>query len=757
MFRFWLPVACYLVSMLSPLACCADSPSRGQPSVEIRVGIRNVWKVGYPTLHTITIQSDGVPMSGTIGLQTCDGDGVPVLYRDARWRFAVGDVGAVTIEAIAMHGRATRPIHVILFDDDGHVRLDRELSREERGTPLPATQPWVLGIGRDLNLDQAAMKSAKGALPDYSTVQVSQASELPTLWEAYTAVDLVILSSSSETLNRQLTDPQTEALRRWIAMGGRCAMTLGAHAESLLQHPNIAAIIPGTFRSTSKDCDPAIMESLVGGQGESGRTQRLGNLECALFDMEAATVDLTTLNGNRTRLPLIARWAHGTGKVHFLATELDSDVLANWPNRTALLRYFLKDQWEKGEGRSDKQVYQGYDDLSGQLNATLDFFPKLQLSNLAQLSVIAGLLSLILGPLDFFVVSRAWNRPRATWLTLVICSLGGCLVVAGLNRSWKPREPSINCLSLVDIDFKTHQLIGRGFAHCYGGSRGAFDISARHASLKPKGDSPADNLLPAEGAAIDLDWLGQPGRGLGGFDSMVATDREMPRYEIVKEDQRGTRMQGVGIPAAGTKSLSLRWSESLTISESTYALTTVLGSADLLEGSVSNPLDIDLYNGFLVYRGRAYAMPVRFRSGDRVAFSSATIPKDITRRLQRRQNVGGEEKGTPWDPADRNKWDRLCELLCFHRAAGADAYSSLYHRYLSTLDGSDLLRLDRAILFAEIPSETLQWSIRRNGSPVESVDGEHRTFLRLIIPVSQRAKNGSSGSNSSSIPSPSSK
>ena len=126
-------------------------------------------------------------------------------------------------------------------------------------------------------------------------------------------------------------------------------------------------------------------------------------------------------------------------------------------------------------------------------------------------------------------------------------------------------------------------------------------------------------------------------------------------------------------------------------------------------------------------------------------------PTRSTRRLQRRQYVGGEERSTPWDPADSGKLGRLMELISFHELAGSSRYTGLYNRYLSELDCSDLIRLDRAILICELKDPTLSWSLRRNAIPIQAAEGQRKTLLRLIIPVSQN-KNASPASSSVNPP-----
>ncbi len=718
----------------------------GSDTIQFRaeMGLGGFWKVGYPTRTAIDITSGSKEVDGRLEIQTLDGDGVPVVYQSDSWRVRIKPKSTLRLEVQAKHGRSNATIIVRIVGMDGTVLHERPLLAEERGTALPATQPWVVGIGSDkLNLSQGAMKSVRGALPENTSAQLTSVEQLPLSAGCYGGVDVLILSSANAELNQNMTSVKALAIKDWIAQGGRCVLSLGKQAESWLKTPEFAMLVPGEFKGVLPDCDPGPLESYLKSQS------RLANLVCSLFAIESSAIDLVFKTKNRQSFPMIARWAFGAGKVTFLATELDGEQILTWESRPSLLKQFLDEQWEKKDARTDKRVTMGYDDISGQLNATLDNFPLLTLGNLASLSVLAGLFCLVIGPLDYFLVARSMKRPGGTWITLLICSLGSCLFVTGLANRWKPQMPSMNSLELLEIDYQTQTLRGRGFAHCYGGSRGVFDFSAHRRAQGLNAGTDSSNTK------VQIDWFGQPGKGLGGFESSVATDRGMPVYRISVSpvssyEGEGSPVsvsttanpsvfgiRGVGIPAAGTKSLSATWQEHITLSSETNKLSRVVGSIDLLEGTFENPLDVDLLDALLIYRGRAYALDTRIRVGQQISFSAMTVPKDITRRLQRRQNVGGEERSTPWNPGDSGRLDRLMELISFHKSAGGSKYTGLYNRYLSELDFSDVIRLDRAILICEFKDPSLTWSMRRNSVPIQATEGTRKTFLRLIIPVSQ--------------------
>jgi hypothetical protein len=716
---------------------------QSDPSISVAMGLGGYWKVGYPTQTKIDIQAGSQALTGRVEVQTCDGDGVGVVYSDPAWQVQLQANAHTQMAMSIKHGRSNRPILIRILQNDGQLVREHLLNADERGTVLPATQPWVVGIGTDgLKLDQGLLKSARGTLPEYSSTSLTKIEQLPTSWLGYSGVDLLVLSSSNISLNQALAFENAEAIHEWVVQGGHLAMTLGMDSPTLMKHSNLAAILPGTLDRVSGSCESGPLESFL-----SSQTQ-LDSLQCAVCSLRTGTVELTTQGIDRLKFPLIARWALGCGKVVYLATEIDSPEMNKWDNRTSVLKLLLDGQWERKSFQRDKLRYQGYDDLSGQLNATLDRFPNLTLGDLTSISIIAGLLCLIIGPFDYFVVSRSWKRPRGTWVTLGLCSIGSCMIATGLAQSWKPTTPSMNTLELIDIDLKTQNVNGRAFSHFYGGTRGSFDFEAsrRGPGGATKGVAPA--------SAVSLDWFGQPGRGLGGFESTVATDRGMPNYRIQGSKTISNALEtsrarapgtsfglfGVGIPTAGTKALSARWSERVEIPSTTNSLTLVAGSIDLLDGSITNPLEVDLLDSMLVYRGRAYSNSTRFRSGETMTLTQNSLPKDVVRKLQRRQSVGAEERSVPWDPGSNDNLDRLVEMIAFHQSAGGSNYTGLYNRYLGELDASDVMRYDYAVLLARVDEPALAWSVHRDSIPVPSIEGNRRTYLRLFIPVARSSK-----------------
>jgi hypothetical protein len=59
----------------------------------------------------------------------------------------------------------------------------------------------------------------------------------------------------------------------------------------------------------------------------------------------------------------------------------------------------------------------------------------------------------------------------------------------------------------------------------------------------------------------------------------------------------------------------------------------------------------------------------------------------------------------------------------------------LSNRYLSSLECSDLLKLERAVLFGFISEPVTKWTSRRDDIPVQTYGGKQTTAVRMCLQV----------------------
>jgi hypothetical protein len=246
-------------------------------------------------------------------------------------------------------------------------------------------------------------------------------------------------------------------------------------------------------------------------------------------------------------------------------------------------------------------------------------------------------------------------------------------------------------------------------------------------------------VLQPSAPAVDprLDWQGLPGKGLGGMESNLLSDQGMPAYSVslpAGEDEDASRaaIEGVGIPASGTKCLFATWSQRFT-PQGASKLRELQG-IDQIEGLLVNPLSQDLLRPVLMYHNWVYQLPSRLRAGEELTLTYDLVPKDLMRRLNRRQIVNNSDQITPWMPEDRQSLDRLLEIMMFYKAGGGANYTHLQHRFQPRIDISNALDLDHAVLFGELNEPLGVVAVEAVGAD-EVKQETNRIWCRVLLPV----------------------
>jgi hypothetical protein len=691
------------------------------------------WKVGYPTLTRVTLENIAEEFRGSIEFETVDADGVSIVY-EAPCRLKPGETATVSL--LTKHGRLQRPMFVRLRRVDGSLSTPQLVTASERGTGLPVEQPWVVGLGSSLNLDQAAMKSTQGLLPTYSSSEVDDSAELPTDPQGYAGVDLLVIAAGPFILSPDFPSAQQSAIVGWVHWGGDCLVCVGRYGERLQSGHWLTALTGQAVASVASGLDPGTLESYL------ASSNKLADLSCSRFPLlDEALVDVALSDERRQKVPLVYRRAAGLGRAVVFAADLELPPLRDWVDRPVLLNKLFNDALALPNLGANQPArgpnFRGYDDLAGQLRGTLQEFPPVRAGSLPLITSIILAFLLLVGPLDYFIIARLWRRPLWTWWSLL-----GWTVVAGaaiglIGHAWKPSQFFTNRLEMLDVDMVTGVQRGQAFVHQYAGVSGTFDFAAQAQPLRTVASAGlgATSLLPTQ-----VSWDGQPGPSLGGFASAIRSDFGFPSYRASGGERPSTSLSGVAIPTAGVKTLYVGWDErnesrSTDQPQASAEGFTVDPGSDLIQGRWTNPFDQDLLDGLLFYRGWLYRLPTRLPSGASFQLSTQDLPKDLARYLQRRQISNNTDVGLPWDPTNTRDLPRLVEILTLHQAAGGRSYTGLFQRYRPELDLSRLLPLKRIIILARLDRSLLEWSVARGGVPLASPDQQRATYLRLVLPV----------------------
>ncbi|MCR9291945.1 MAG: hypothetical protein NXI32_04445 [bacterium] len=713
--------------------------------VAVQVGFSGAWKLGHICPVRVEVQGALLSAARIVRVRSIDGDGVDVAYDrvlgESEWQSSSAEIWLPV-----RVGQAGLELLVELLDADGQVLASVPAESQDLQS-LDSDQPLVLALNSSLGLEQLLRSNASGTDSNFSTVVISDPEQLPPDWRDYSSVDVLLIAAQDVEFLDAIGD-KWQALDLWIRNGGGCVISVSPQiAEQLMAQqeafrernqpiadsdtenattpsPEVGLsaflkLLPGNVLGQGVISDPGALESLVGTQDP------LERFSAVRFEAERGRVELAFSDTLSRSTPWWITFAHGHGTVRVVLSDLDAPAFNNWDDRRLfwekLIEPYLDRKLLEGsvaESQTADTSYLGYDDLVGQLRATLDVFQGVRVISFGQISAALIAIVLLIGPVDYLISVRWLKRPQVSWWFTGAVLLLACSALAWLGSWVHEDRVLVNTVQILDIDGAAGTSTGTLWSHVYCGNARKLNVQARG----------------GDGAAVTLDWQGLPGQGLGGLNTQLSTDRGMPPYRIELAADRSSSIFGVGIPTGGSKGFSANWSGAIDL-ETDFDLSELPG-VDQLTGEFKNPFAADVKDSVIFYHNWFYRLNSRIPAGDRVTISSDTIPKDIARKLNERREIDDKVSTRKWDPSDRDSVDRLLELMMFHKAATGSNYTSLAHRYQPMMDHSNLLETDYAILVGRLDEPLVALEV--NNEDDTSVDAQQlmdRVWFRLLIPV----------------------
>lgn len=744
--------ACQGQTKVGTSADFAEIGLRESEGLEVALGINGVWKIGQVTPVRVKLPFSLASRAKTLAVHTFDGEGVAVTYK--RSIDVAGDVAGNSNEPSLLWtsvtiGRSEQRLKVQIIDSAGEVLGEKELSGAELGKALPPGQPWIVAVGNTLGVESATQVNSASGLPSYSTTLVTSIDQLPDNWRGFSGCDAIIVASSgqsgaqsgsapsgsAEPLIANLSEAQWRAIGDWIGQGGSAVISLGDYAARMPAESPLRALLPGTYVDQLPNISTSPLEA------STATNIQLAPIVAVRLKNVRGKIELSMVDNSGKRFPWWVRYSVGKGAIHYFGSDLDHRVLRDWKDRRVVWEKVLASLWQTPQtdsGNLEKNVsgatYLGYEDLIGQLRATLDYFPSARIFSFGEITLYLATILIVIGPLDYWVSVRWLRRPQISWyLAGTVIGLSS-LALIWVEWSSTPKQLLLNSAQIVDFLPERNRTLVSAWTHVYSSRARTFDVS-----LKPEN---ADQ----EGDDVRLDWQGLPGKGLGGMESNLLIEQGMPAYAIdvtgssgvrtraTKSDTGQATIMGVGIPSSGTKCLFSTWSEPLKpLGESRLR---ELKGIDQIEGQLVNPISQDILQPILMYHNWVYQLPSRIRPGEELSITYEMLPKDLMRRLNRRRMVNSNDVITRWNPDDRESIDRLLEIMMFYKASGGMSYTHLQNRFQPRVDISNLLSIDHAILVGQLAKPLA--SVQIENVVASQVKQEtNSTWCRVILPVAR--------------------
>lgn len=709
-----------------------DEVESGERGFRADLGVDGKYRSGRWTQLLLTAAT----ANQTYEVQTLDGDAVRYKYRIKAEGDLLAEGGYRTYFPAGPPGA---PFEIFLVGEDDQV-LGPPVFRTRLFEGLvDVDRPWVVGLGSGIGLETLGRNELLGLSGSLDVSLVESSVDMPDHWVGFDGVDLIVISGSSVELLRSMVPAQHEAIAEWISGGGHLLLTLGSRgAEVLDAAPWLGKWLVGEGEVQLVTAEPEGIETFV-----SARSP-VQPFPAIRFSGPASVTLLSGRSSDRQALPLLTLQSVGLGKVTTFAGGLDESPLRGWAQFEDFVDRTIPDLLPKKRKRGERPVAAEvrYSEVAGQVRINLDRFAS---AGGARFSLIAAMvLALVglIGPFDYFLINRWLGRPLLGWLSFPLTIVAFSAAIVLWNQQAAPT--SLNQITVLDMDNETG--LGRGFAwaQLYSDQAERFDL--QFVDVNEKFDSGvSETKSPAE--ILTSPW-GYAGRAFGGIE-VAGEDIRLPSYQLTttfagvgreSNNAMSSRMLGVPLAPKSSRGVVGRWRFEAD-EFSGVDLKRRVGS-DLLVGSLLNPFDKDLLDGFLVYRNLAYILPTRVPAGSRISAVENLPTKNFRWRLNRRQTAEDSTRSEAWNPANDENLDRLMEIVLFYGASGGPNYVGLNNRVVGDLDLSSILSMDKAILVGRFDESPVSLNVSGDGSQASEVNS--LTYVRMVFPITNRATQSSS-------------
>ena len=714
----------------------------------IAAGLDGLYRIGRWTRigsarsdASARLGGDGDPLSSAddrrVVTRTRDGDGIAVDFISDGAGYAKPGLEASSIKVGTIASAEAEP------EWRTAGRLPAIGSVTERPTAIKPTMPWVVVVGDPIGIDQIGIDVIR-AEPAVAVSRMQRAADFPDRWIGYDGVDQIMIGSDGVDVIAALNRLQIRALVDHVHRGGDLFVHLGGDAGLQLASIAFVGELCGIESPARVRIDSAALETAVTSQTPLRNFDGVG-----LSD--GGEVLISGRDDDRRRIPIAVRFRRGFGSVTVLAADLSAEPFVDWPDRLTLV-HKLTDNVLTRPRASQTSARTTYDDLSGQLRSTLDRFAVKPSINFSILALVALGLIAVVGPVDYWLVNRVLDRPMAGWLTFLVVTLGTTAAMSWASRydSSGPRVFSRR-IELFDLDLVDRTGRWSTVENFY-----VHDAARMDLDVRPSADVNDWVSTNHDAAIVAAPW-GHPGTAMGGIlltgDQGDAIGYRVDAVTPIADRTGDSDRTGDAKPAfaIGNVPLSPRSSKSFSF-ESQFNLnddavdveSTSRGDrrramrrqgSDLLRGAWSNPLDVDIYNGRLIYGNLVYLLPTRLPAGGRIAELDDLRQKSFRGLLSRQVIEENSSARQRFDPTDTDSVDRLVEIMTFHDAAGGSAYTSMNHDVASHWDTSGVLVADRCVLIGRVKTALSQMRVRIDDQPVTADDDQSFAYVRVVIPV----------------------
>jgi energy-coupling factor transporter transmembrane protein EcfT len=551
--------------------------------------------------------------------------------------------------------------------------------------------------------------------------------------------------------------PQIKAIDEWIRLGGRLFFCAGQGAEKFLEKENspLRPFLPGKFERMTELRDGKPLTTFIAGKRPifMNGTADAPYIKLPYFTQPQGITIVKEIDN-----PLVVRCAHGFGTIIYFGGDLSGKPLGTWRDRIQLVQHILQWTTESGRGgtpRSGAMLQLGYNDISGQVRSALDRFDGVRIVPFSIILIILVVYWLIVGPFDWFFVHKILKRPVLTWITFPLWIILFSVLAGLLASGGRPKTATLNELDLVDADSETGGVRLSSWGNLYSPNDARYSLSLD-----------AFELVISKGIQRPalFSWNGLSGSGLGGMAPktvsptvwQTGSKQEFAKFQnssIVSTTPK--LIDDVPIQFRATKSFfGQSWSTKPVFSNFINTIFVSKFASKLTDeegvpiGTLESPELMPAMDDCILVYGRWVQDIGTIEPGQKIEVGKKTQRRELRDLLLPKEVLedAALRRLSFYNPQSVDL-NYIVRVLSLHNILGGYEATGLHHSFQKSLDMSELLSVDRAILIGTVrdSKEASSFGSRimprksgETGRP-EPFDGKRLIVFRQSLPVTLTA------------------
>ncbi len=511
------------------------------------------------------------------------------------------------------------------------------------------------------------------------TAAITSVEELPDQWFGYDTADLVVLATGgasegflTKLFQNNFYKPKRDALREFVARGGRLVVSLGKNFDDLNVEA-FKAFLPLTFSSEQVEAVPLTFT----GANRSGIETELkypvrikrdaegnpqkdkdgnlippapaGNFRIVKLRPKPGTAAPYCLSPEMVKnpraafeggaLPLVVQVPVGLGRITVVAFDLDASPFRDLEKRPEFWDWLVRkagseraavppEKYDLSNLAPGVNPTASEDGITFALRQNVDTFDGVPVISFGWVALFIVLYTLLIGPVEYLFLKKILGRLELTWITFPIIVLTVSAAAYFTAYEIKGKDLRVNKIDVVDVDIGGNRVYGQSWFTVFSPRIDNYTVGIE--PKEPWGYGSPDPEIKTKPAAV-VDWMGGSRVGQGGG---IGGGYRNYQYRIDPKggtDQAGATANGlanVPVQVWSTKTFTANWSGYLDVKNPPVTSTVAhLPSAPLgASGTITIHLPLpEVEEAIAYFAGKPYKLDKGIGTGIPVKFNPGSM------------------------------------------------------------------------------------------------------------------------------------